>query len=587
MPFVVFVASDMFGQKLNLELEFPFSPSIQELTSYIERAFTAEMQSRRSGAAPYQVAKLHVVDEVSDDWVECTAPHQLRNYCQVYAFQPHSTRYTETQGHIPPAVKPRLAQAAPAGITNYSSAPRATQPTASPRPGVSSSLSRPPPHHDAPRVLPEDVQHDEKVRILFEELDTNRNRMLEMDEMRRGFRVTGLDFTAGTTDDLFKKADADRDGVVSFPEWQRFCELYPTLTDSLYFRLKAHYEHAAQEQACLDCRNGRPQLEEHERRAKAQYDQSQLDADDASRRLADSDRAVTEAAARGRAAEEAVREGARVVDRARQGRAERERDLAAEREKERQAQLRAQDSTRELEATQRQMSNVQQALSDAEAMEQRVLQELADVQREVARQRQAVELASADVARAQDRHNQVMLELPRGVEDAAGLLAQADQEVQQAERNHRELSARAQDLNGVAAEVAHSRDDAARLMQQLRDAQEPARQVWLEAQRELEEHDRRVTEMEAMLAADADKRRSQDDQEKALVEQEIRLREQRETLEQREASLREAHSSFFKPGSSPSRAAAGGPQGTVVSRTFTSHSQTHQHAASYTSRSAY
>eukprot|EP00756_Hemistasia_phaeocysticola_P058884 Hpha_TRINITY_DN35558_c0_g1::TRINITY_DN35558_c0_g1_i1::g.84589::m.84589 len=109
MPYTVFVAADVFGQKMNLELEFPFAPTLAELTQQTERAYDAEMHSRRpmGGYPPFQVAKFHVVDEATDGWVEVLASQQLRNYCQVYVFQPHSTRYTENQGHIPPATRPR------------------------------------------------------------------------------------------------------------------------------------------------------------------------------------------------------------------------------------------------------------------------------------------------------------------------------------------------------------------------------------------------------------------------------------------------------------------------------------------------
>eukprot|EP01062_Namystynia_karyoxenos_P035236 TRINITY_DN2583_c0_g1_i2.p1 TRINITY_DN2583_c0_g1~~TRINITY_DN2583_c0_g1_i2.p1 ORF type:complete len:634 (+),score=203.39 TRINITY_DN2583_c0_g1_i2:123-2024(+) len=620
MPYVIFVASDVFGQKVNLELEMPFAPSIPELTGAIERAFTAEQQSRRPGAPPFQVAKIHVVDEVTDDWVELTAPHQLRNYCQAYAFQPHSTRYTEQQGHIPPATKaktnaaPGYASAARGGSAGlrgagvspvpgrgtspcggagtyggaaatysgtYQSSASAHVATHVHTQQVTSGSALPPPVQPR-RVLSEDASHDDKVRVLFEELDSNRNRTLESDELRRGFRITGLDFTAATNDDLFRKADCDRDGVISFPEWQRFGELYPTLMDSLYYRLKAHYEHAAQEQTCLEARGSRSVLEEQERRAKAAYDQAQLDAEDAGRRLADSDRAVADAAARGRAAEDSVREAVRGVDRARQLRAERERELASERERERQAQIRAQDSARELDTSQRGLAAVQQALAEAEAREQRILQELADAQREIARQRQAADLAAGDVSRAQERHNQLLREMPRGVEDAAAALAHADQELAAADAQHRELASRAADAGASVNDIARARDDAARLMQQLRDSQEPARLCWLDAQRELEEHDRRVAEMEAELAAEADRRRATDDQEKALVEQEIRLREQRETLEEREQTLREAHCTFFSSSKKGNPGAGGSPLPPGAAGGVT----THTHAVASSSVSA-
>eukprot|EP00754_Rhynchopus_humris_P027374 Rhum_TRINITY_DN15083_c5_g1::Rhum_TRINITY_DN15083_c5_g1_i1::g.136407::m.136407 len=107
MPFSVCVASDIFGQKVNLELDFNYAPSVPELTSKSEQAFASEMASRKPGNHIFQVSKFHVVDPITDDWVEVIGAHQLRNQCQVYAFQPHSTKYTESQGHIPPASKPR------------------------------------------------------------------------------------------------------------------------------------------------------------------------------------------------------------------------------------------------------------------------------------------------------------------------------------------------------------------------------------------------------------------------------------------------------------------------------------------------
>eukprot|EP01059_Diplonema_ambulator_P026033 TRINITY_DN431_c0_g4_i1.p2 TRINITY_DN431_c0_g4~~TRINITY_DN431_c0_g4_i1.p2 ORF type:complete len:109 (+),score=18.04 TRINITY_DN431_c0_g4_i1:38-364(+) len=105
MPFSVCVATDLFGSKVNLELDFSYAPSLPELTSAAEAAFSAESQARRPGSPPFQVSKFHVVDAVTDDWVEVVGSHQLRHQCQVYAFQPHSTRYTESQGPIPPAKK--------------------------------------------------------------------------------------------------------------------------------------------------------------------------------------------------------------------------------------------------------------------------------------------------------------------------------------------------------------------------------------------------------------------------------------------------------------------------------------------------
>ena len=256
---VVFVATDMMGSKLNYELEFPAQPSVGELIRHIEAVFTEENRLRKV-VQQYKVAKLNVVDDVSEDWVEVLAQGQLKNYCQVYAFQPHSTQLTESQGHIPAAVRPRhiniqagAPAPTPAAVTTaaYQSPPSTYQ--VPPQPSYVAPLSVPrsasavPVASNVPgmaqvRLLPQDASHDEKVRACFEGLDANTNRVIELDEFKRGFQMFGMDFSPATMDDLFRKGDIDNDGVISFPEWQRFSEVYPTMLDSLYFRLKSHWE---------------------------------------------------------------------------------------------------------------------------------------------------------------------------------------------------------------------------------------------------------------------------------------------------------------------------------------------------------
>eukprot|EP01065_Artemidia_motanka_P009865 TRINITY_DN15114_c0_g1_i1.p1 TRINITY_DN15114_c0_g1~~TRINITY_DN15114_c0_g1_i1.p1 ORF type:complete len:661 (+),score=250.08 TRINITY_DN15114_c0_g1_i1:62-1984(+) len=614
MPCVVNVAADIGGAKLNFELEFPFTPSLAELIRQTEAAFGYELHTRRPGSPPFQVSKLQVVDESSDDWVEVVAAHQLRHQCQVYAFQPHSTRYTEAQEHIPPATRPRGfltggASAVPAvavapgyaagsplapvsaappsyALQNAAASPLRAAPVLAPRPGGGVRPASPAPLGGGTscfRTLTagDNASHDDKVRATFEELDSNSNRVIESEEFRKGLRVCTLDLSVATANDLFQEADADADGVINFAEWQRFGELYPTLLDFLYFRFKSHWEYAAQEQQVDHHRGLRAALDEAERQAQARYAQAQLDAEEAARRLSEADRAAADASNRQRAAEDTAREATRDVDRARQLRADRERDLAAERDRERQSQMRAQDSARELDGSQRTLAAAQSQLSEAEAAEHRATQMLADARRERERQVQVVERAMADAQRATDRHNQVLAELPRGVEEAAARLAQADQELAHADGAARDLAVKAQDSSRVADDAVRSRDQQGQHLQATRDGQEPARLAWIEAQRALEEHDRQVAEMEAALAADAESRRQLEDHEKGLVEQEIRLREQRKQLVEREKELRTAHMSFFqmagrtsparhRPGASPAHAKV--TTTVVSSREYTSSS---------------
>eukprot|EP00659_Diplonema_papillatum_P007776 gene7776-11951_t len=284
MTYTVYVASDVFGRKTNLELVFPSAPTLGELTKNVEHAFSAEQSSQRSGyQVPYQVSKFHVVDEVTDDWVEVVSAQQLRNFCQLYSFQPHSTRYTESQGHIPPAKKGVMSfDAYGSNYGSYSPGARSAGGY-----GMKSQTGFASLPMAAGHVLPDNVGHDEKVRITFEEIDSNKNRVIEMDEMTKTFRVCGLEFTSATLDDLFKKADHDKDNVVSWAEWQRFCELYPALLDSLYYRLKAHWEHLSESGRIDSFKSQRSMLEDRERQAQALLDQLQRDLDDLLRRQGD------------------------------------------------------------------------------------------------------------------------------------------------------------------------------------------------------------------------------------------------------------------------------------------------------------
>ena len=323
MPFNVCVASDVAGQKINLELDFPVAPSMGELTAATEQAFSAEAQTRRPGSPPYVVSKFQIVDAISDEWVEVIGAHQLRHSCQCYAFQPHSTKHTESQGQIPAATKPRYGYSSSSTYQSQAQ-PRSTYSGYGPSSPMGNSFQQSTYHApqsnsvaapsfpglqmptDAPH-MPENASHDEKVRIVFENIDANKDRVIQPEEMKRSLHMV-LDFSTLTVEDLFRKADHDRDGVVNFAEWQRFAELYPTLLDSLYYRLKAYWDQLAAEQQIDLARQLLAQFEANERNAKDAFDRCVAEAEDAQRRLTEADRAAADAAARQRAAEDAARD---------------------------------------------------------------------------------------------------------------------------------------------------------------------------------------------------------------------------------------------------------------------------------------
>jgi len=568
MPYVVFVASDIFGQKVNLELEFPFAPTLGDLSQTIEQVFSAEQNARRPGTPTYQVSKLQVVDEQTDDWVDVIAANQLRNFCQVYSFQPHSTRYTEAQGHIPAAVKPRVPlQAYPSAATplappsgQYHSlggqVNRGGYPPAPPGYASQPPTLEPSPVHS--KLLPENATHDDKVRITFEEMDTNRDRVIQPDEFTAGIEKCELGFTLDTINELFKKADCDRDGILNSTEWQRWGELYPSTLDCLYYRFKAGYERQAAQARVDAVRELRAGLEDHEREALRAQDQLQRDEDEANQRALGHEAQIRDAQDRLRDIDGQAKDQQARGQELRSGLADRQRDLAAEKERERQAKARAQDSGRDLENAQRRQKAAEQGVAAAEAAEERAQRALEQAQREKQRQRDLAAEAERDAEDARRKHDDIMGQIPQTVAGAQAAVEAAEREVQDAEGKLRELNRGLDSAQRAADEAGRRKLEEDRNLGNIRDRKEPAKRDVDAAKERLADLDRRVAQMQDEADREADKQRSLWAKENELCEQEVRLREQREMLEEKEGALRQAHTSFHaqagrQPGNSPTR----------------------------------
>lgn len=575
MPYVVFVASDAFGQKINLELEFPFAPTLGDLSQTIEQVFTAEQNSRRAGTPGYQVSKLQVVDEQTDDWVDVIAANQLRNFCQVYSFQPHSTRYTEAQGHIPAAVKPRVPMQA------YTSAATPVAPPSGQYHTLGGQVNRggyPPQQQAAPqqpgyaqqqppslepepvqsKLLPEQATHDDKVRTTFEEMDTNRDRVIQPDEFTNGIEKCELGFTLDTINELFKKADVDRDGLLNSTEWQRWGELYPSTLDCLYYRLKASYERQHVQARVDAVRELRAGLEDNEREALRAQDQLQRDEDEANQRASGHEAQIREAQDRLRDIDGQAKDQQGRGQELRSGLADKQRDLAAEKERERQAKGRAQESGRDLENAQRRQKAAEQGVSAAEAAEERAQKALEQAQREKQRQRDLAAEAERDAEDAKRKHDEIMGQIPQTVAGAQAAVEAVEREVQDAEGKARDLNRALDSAQRAADEAGRRKLEEDRNLGNIRDRKDPATRDVGAARERLADLDRRVGQMQDEADRDHDNARQLWVKENELCEQEVRLREQREMLEEKEGALRQAHTSFHaqagrQQGNSPSR----------------------------------
>eukprot|EP00759_Apiculatamorpha_spiralis_P016050 PhF_6_TR22452/c1_g1_i1/m.31848 len=258
--YTLLACADLFGEKINLELTFAAMPTIGELTRKIEDVYRSEADLKRPVNFPreyeFRVARLQIYDDVLLKWVDLVTATQLHEYDQLYAFQPQSPWHIDVQKDLPPP-RPPTAQfrggQPPAsfspnrGLPAYGGqqAPPASSyapPTyAPPPPSYPSYASSPydrgvPPYADPRGGLNPNASDEEKVRIIFSELDTDRDGYVSNKELRDGFYTRGIDFTEQTVGDLFFRADANRDGVISLGEFQAFARRFPNTIDSLYFR---------------------------------------------------------------------------------------------------------------------------------------------------------------------------------------------------------------------------------------------------------------------------------------------------------------------------------------------------------------
>ena len=233
--FTILACADLQGGKVNLELTFPALPNIGELTRRAEEVFGNEVRAL-GGQDPgyhFTVNRVQIYDDVVLKWVDLISTQQLHEYDQVYVFQPQTPWHIDTQQDLP---APRPPSAPVAGGAPQSSVHGggAAWPVAGP-------VGPSPAHPGGERP---NIPTQEKVSVVFKELDVHAKGYLEYPEFERALRERGLDFSSNTLGELFYKADLNRDNQVTFDEWVNWAQIYPNTLETLYFRSKDTSEEA-------------------------------------------------------------------------------------------------------------------------------------------------------------------------------------------------------------------------------------------------------------------------------------------------------------------------------------------------------
>eukprot|EP00756_Hemistasia_phaeocysticola_P060803 Hpha_TRINITY_DN4337_c0_g1::TRINITY_DN4337_c0_g1_i1::g.49996::m.49996 len=214
MTFQIDVGSDLFGQKHNTTLSFPRVPSVPELTAATESYFDTKSRACRPAGypdVPFKIETFQLFDDTLLRWVDLYDAQQLRHGQQLWCFQPESIWHSDAQGVIPQAEEVPVTWTTPADSPR-----RRRQQTDT---GVPPTLS-------------------EKLRSVFYQCDSRNNGYILPDDIENAFRRCHMEFTHGTASEIFRIADANSSGHITYDEWVSFAIRCPQVVDALFFRFR-------------------------------------------------------------------------------------------------------------------------------------------------------------------------------------------------------------------------------------------------------------------------------------------------------------------------------------------------------------
>ncbi|KAJ9466445.1 calmodulin-like protein containing EF hand domain [Diplonema papillatum] len=418
-------------------------------------------------------------------------------------------------------------------------------------------------HASVPGV-PSEATHAEKVRIVYDELDVGKIRVVHLEEWATLFDKVKLADYAG---DLFVKADANKDGKVSFDEFSRFGEQYPTVLDALYYRLRDFWLVKKHDDSIEASQRTLAMLREKEAEARNMVAHAMVEVKEQEDRVRQQAAEVAAAQSRERDALAVLEAAAQETERCRAAVAQHAHDLQVCREKQAKLHVLENEAKREHET-----AHVRAQLAADETA--RALQRLQDIQRlleeqqaEVAKRKEAETQLQADVLAAENR----TYHAASALEDAAAetkmqadRLQISEQELMRAQEREREcgmvhLQARddaAKQLvrkEAIEHELLVAKETVAR-RQAAEEAAARSVDVQTKATKALQDES---LELASKIAATR-----QD--EGPLIASEVRLRHQRDALEAEEALLRTNHQTFHH---NTGRANLPSPRGIIPSGT--------------------
>eukprot|EP01064_Diplonema_japonicum_P018785 TRINITY_DN27479_c0_g1_i1.p1 TRINITY_DN27479_c0_g1~~TRINITY_DN27479_c0_g1_i1.p1 ORF type:complete len:664 (+),score=189.47 TRINITY_DN27479_c0_g1_i1:43-2034(+) len=569
MPITILCAADLWGSKVNYELQFPTMPTSADLQQKVENVFAPEHAARRPADVPptqgFDIDRMQTFDERAQQWVDLLTPAQLQDYSQVYLFQKENEFHKEVQSKIPPPVPAPITRALALASTPKMTSPDAyssvTQMAPPPQPPTYATVTQPrtveyaatgftPGLATAPAAAAIEgrtIPFVEKQRMVFDEMDSKKTRVAELEDFRAIFARLRIDYPTVTPQELFAKADANADNLISYDEWKAFTELYPTLLDSLYFRTKDFHTDASQQQSIEISKMRLDELRSKEKEARMASMQSQAESAGQEQKLASQIASAQEAQLREKDAKTVLEAAHDDTERGREELRSRIIEQNQQKDKERQKQVELMESSRNVEVVQRKLQTQETEQAKAEEVLLEMERRVAEQRREVERNHGAVDKIRGELASAQGAEhlaNIVLGEAQKDTQTCNDRVAMAEAEVTARQEREREATACHRESQNDTARQLAKRDMEERELQNLKEKESQKLVLEDEAVRSVEEQEKLTQTMEHENMELNVNRRQVEEEERPLLEQELKLREMRDALEENEARLRTDHRTF-------------------------------------------
>ena len=551
----VLASADIHGTKLNYEFDFPAQPTLSEFEMKSNEVFGTETVIRKPSefpSIPFTIHRMQVFNDISNGWNDLVSGTQLVDYCQIYLFQKESTWHKEVQSKIPPATKPpsttttALVHNVPAplieipGMGTPLNLPNAVPVTASAAAILAQSQ---PTVAGAVAAIAEPCAFDQKLRMTFDSFGPT----IDLDSFSAVLHRLRIELNPQAIHDIFLKADSNQDGVLNFAEYTRCAETYPTLLDSLFYRLKDELTDKNQLDIITSSKAVSFSLSERLSESRTSALQAQRDREQKSHQIAVTEQEILNCQGRERDSIAILEVATAEVGNNQNSVIAARNDVSRIKEAEATRQIQLQDNIRTEEVATSKIKACEMEALRAQEKLREIEKILLEQQQEVNRQHDILSGAHSELAAVQGVRSAISDQLREAeiqTKAAHETLNQYETSLSTSQIRERECGqivvAVREELNRIIA----TKEVQTREVTSLTAREELHCKSEAEAIRACEAQNEQVHLLEKENLEHNIQRRQTEDRERPLLEQEVRLRLQRENLEAEEAMLRNEHKSF-------------------------------------------